>query len=319
MPIRKFIICAAVIGLLISCSRPKDPAPAGPSQSVLDLKAFRPEAEFTGRILFQSDLDGDNDIYVLTPDGLTRLTDNSWDDRYPRWSPDGQKIAFSANPRGSFDLYVMDAGGGSLEAITDTPEDELDVAWLPDGRALAYTRDARRMPGGDEATWAVDLGTRKAVEAVRGFRRSNGFPDISPISRGIAFTGKLLLGGWGIFLFDPGAGAVRELAKAGGACRPRFSRDGRKIVYVSGEADGKGDIWVMNADGGAKDRITSRGDTYDYFPSWSPDGTRIVFCSNARDKYADRGDWGLYLIGLADRRAVRLLDTPGRDVFPDWR
>ena len=319
MSVRTHILGAAVISLLVCCGGSKDSAPVSPSQAATDLATVRPETEFSGRILFQSDLDGDNEIYVLTADGLTKLTNNAWDDRYPRWSPDGKRIAFSANPRGNFDLFVMDPDGKNMEAVTDTPEDELDVAWVPDGNSLAFTRDARRLPGGDEATWTVDLASRRAVEAVPGFRRSNGLADISPATRGIVFTGKRRLGGWGIFYFDPRDGTVRELVKGGGACRPRFSPDGRKIVYVSSDADGKGDIWVMNADGSAQERITARDETYDYFPSWSPDGTQIVFCSNARDKYADRGDWGLYLVSLAGRNAVRLLDTPGRDVFPDWR
>jgi Tol biopolymer transport system component len=319
MRIRWLLTDAAIVGLLFGCGGPREPAPASPPRATTDLGRVRPETGFSGRILFQSDLDGDNEIYVLTAEGLTKLTDNAWDDRYPRWSPDGKRIAFSANPRGSFDLFVMDPDGKNPEAVTDTPEDELDVAWAPDGNSLVFTRDARRIPGGDEATWTIDLASRRTVEAVRGFHRSNGLADISPATRGIVFTGKRRLGGWGIFYFDPRDESVRELAKGGGACRPRFSPDGRKIVYVSSGADGKGDIWVMNADGSAQDRITARDDTFDYFPSWSPDGTQIVFCSNARDKYADRGDWGLYLISLAGREAVRLLDTAGRDVFPDWR
>jgi len=319
MKIGRFFWFAPVISLLVCSGGPKDPAPASPSQAETDLGTVRPEAAFSGRILFQSDLDGDNDIYVLTAEGLTKLTDNAWDDRFARWSPDGKRIAFSANPGGNFDLFVMDADGKNPGAVTDYPEDELDVAWTPDGNSLAFTRDARRTPGGDEATWTVDLASRRAVEAVRGFRRANGLADISPVSRGIVFTGKRLLGGWDVFFFDPRDESVRELTKGGDACRPRFSPDGRKIVYVSGSADGKGDIWIMNADGSAKERVTARDETYDYFPSWSPDGTQIVFCSNARDKYADRGDWGLYIVSLAGRNAVRLLDTPGRDVFPDWR
>jgi Tol biopolymer transport system component len=319
MRFRLILTGAAAVCLLMGCGGAKEPVPAATSQTSSDLGSARPEVSFSGSIVFQSDLDGDNEIYVLTSAGLKKLTDNAWDDRYPRWSPDGKRIAFSANPSGNFDLFVMGADGKSLAAVTSSPEDELDVAWSPDGSSLAFTRDATRLPGGDEATWKIDLASRQASEAVRGFRRSNGLPDISAVSQGIVFTGKRRLGGWDVFLFNPDDGSVRDLTEGGNACRGRFSPDGRKIVYVSGDSDGKGDIWVMNADGSAKVRLTARGETYDYFPSWSPDGSQVVFCSNARDKYADKGDWGLYLVGLADRRAVRLLDTPGRDVFPDWR
>lgn len=313
------LLCVILIGLLGSCGGTKEPTPVTPRSAATDLTSVRPEVGFSGRIVFQSDLDGDNEIYVLTADGLAQLTDNSWDDRYPRWSPDGRRIAFSANARGTFDLFVMGADGGPPEAVTNFPEDELEVTWSPDGSSLAFTRDAGRTSGGGEAIWSIDLGSRRAAETIPGFGRANGLPDISPVSRDIAFTGKRRLGGWDVFLYDPRDQRVRDLTKGGVACRARFSPDGRRMAYVSSEADGKGDIWVMEADGSAKERITARDDTYDYFPSWSPDGTQIVFGSNARDKYADRGDWALYLVNLSDRRVARLLDTPGRDVFPDWR
>ena len=310
---------AAVLGLLISCGGPKESAGEKPAGAEFRLEALRPEVPFSGRLLFQSDLDGDNDIYVLTAAGVSRLTDNAWDDRYPRWSPDGKRIAFSANPKGNFDIFVMDAAGGRPTAVADNPEDDLDVAWRPDGGGLFFSRSAGPAPRGESSTWTIDLASGRQSEAIPGFRRSNGLADVSPLTRDIAFTGKRLLGGWDVFLFEPGTGSVRDLTTGGDACRPRFSPDGRKIAYVSSAADGKGDIWLMNPDGSGQQRITDRSETYDYFPSWSPEGTRVVFCSNAKSKYADKGDWGLFIVDVRDGRVVRLLDTPGRDVFPDWR
>jgi Tol biopolymer transport system component len=316
----RFLWGIPVVALMAACGGAKEPAAPVRSAAQADVERLRPETKLEGRIVFQSDLDGDNDIYVLTAERLTKLTDNAWDDRYPRWSPDGRHIAFSANPKGNFDLFVMDADGAGLTAVTDSPEDELDVAWGPDGQALFFSRSAAGPASrGDSSTWTIDLASGRESEAIRGFRRSNGLADISPLSGDIAFTGKRLLGGWDVFLFDPRAGSVQGLTKGGDACRPRWSPDGRRIAFVSSAADGKGDIWLMSADGSGKTRITERSETYDYFPSWSPDGTRIVFCSNARDKYADKGDWGLYIVDVRDHRVARLLDTPGRDVFPDWR
>jgi Tol biopolymer transport system component len=318
--IRGFLLGVSIITLLIGCGGPKERAAPVRPPAAPDLQSLRPETALAGRIVFQSDLDGDNDIYLLTTDRLIKLTDNAWDDRYPRWSPDGRRIAFSANPKGNFDIFVMDADGIGLTAVTDSPEDELDVAWGPDGKAIFFSRSAAGPASrGESSTWTIDLASGRQSEAIPGFRRSNGLADISPLSNSIAFTGKRLFGGWDVFLFDPRAGSVQALTKGGDACRARFSPDGGRIAYVSSAADGKGDVWVMNADGSGKTRITERSETYDYFPSWSPDGTRIVFCSNARDKYADRGDWGLYIVDVRDHSVVRVLDTPGRDVFPDWR
>jgi Tol biopolymer transport system component len=314
----RWIGSVAVIAVLTACGGPKNAAAPYRGSAGGGPEGLRPEVAFSGQIVFQSDLDGHDKIYLLSTAGLKKLTDNAWDNRYPRWSPDGRRIAFSADPKGNFDIFIMDADGGRPLAVTSSPEDDLAVAWGPDGKTLFFARSKGATSRGESSVWKIDLDGGRESRAIPGFRRSHGLGDVSPLTRDIAFTGRRLLGGWDVFLSDPRGGSIKELTKGGRACRPRFSPDGRKIAFVSSEADGKGDIWVMNADGSSPERITEGNDTYDYFPSWSPDGSRIVFCSNAGTKYADKGDWGLYIVDVRDHSIVRLLDTPGRDVFPDW-
>src|ERR1700730_6853954 len=54
------------------------------------------------------------DIWVASENGadVERLTDNKARDIYPRFSPDGQWIAFSSNRAGNYDVYVIPAAGG---------------------------------------------------------------------------------------------------------------------------------------------------------------------------------------------------------------
>src|SRR6476619_6906544 len=62
-----------------------------------------------GRIAFNSDRDGNNEIYVMSPDGtgVTRLTNEIAWDCCPAWSPDGTKIAFVSYRDGNNELYLM--------------------------------------------------------------------------------------------------------------------------------------------------------------------------------------------------------------------
>ena len=79
------------------------------------------------RIAFQSNRDGDFDIWVMNADGtgVEQLTDDpAIDDpafdSAPAWSPDGSRIAFQSNRDGDFEIYTMPAVGGQATQLTTT-------------------------------------------------------------------------------------------------------------------------------------------------------------------------------------------------------
>jgi Tol biopolymer transport system component len=304
--------------LLLFCCQGRKQAPAPGENSGADLRGLQTAVPIPGRIVFQSDMDGDNEIYLTEGREVRKLTDNAREDCYPRWSPDGKKIAYTANPDGNFDIFVMDDQGRDVVQLTATPINEAGVAWSPDGKSLAFSEEVKKPLGRQSRLWIMDLSTKQKRRLIPEFSGSHMLPDFSPRSPRLGFTGKGTFG-WDVFLYDLEALSIQELTKGGRSCRPRFSPDGQMIAYVSDQADGKGDIWIMAADGRNPERITERDEAYDYFPSWSPDGREIVFCSNFKDKYAEKGEWGLYLANLNDKSVVLLFDSPGKDVFPDWR
>jgi Tol biopolymer transport system component len=56
----------------------------------------------------------------------------------PRWSPDGQQIAFDSRPAGNADIYVMSAEGGKPRPVTLEPSHEVLASWSRDGRWLYF-------------------------------------------------------------------------------------------------------------------------------------------------------------------------------------
>jgi hypothetical protein len=86
-----------------------------------------------GKIAFVSDRDGNQEIYVMNPDGsgVTRLTNNAAHDVYPAWSPDGSKIAFTSNRDGNWEIYVMNADGSGATRLTDNGAADFAFDWQP--------------------------------------------------------------------------------------------------------------------------------------------------------------------------------------------
>ena len=105
-------------------------------------------------------------------------------------------------------------------------------------------------------------------------------------------------------LTDPSSPGV----DASGDTSPAWSPDGREIAFASsgdavGEDQRKVEIYVMNADGGEKRRLT-QDDVYDATPAWSPDGRRLAFAHTSGPGTEDAG--------RRDRRDERGRDGPKR-------
>ncbi|MGQ9470757.1 MAG: TolB family protein [Candidatus Aminicenantales bacterium] len=298
----------------LACSR-EQKTEAEPSSGVSpSLEARIP---FEGKIFFQSDMDGDNEIYLLTKNGLNKITDNNWQDEFPRVSPDGKWVAFSSNRYGNYDIFVMAVDGSRLKRLTASPYDEGELSWSPDGKKIVFTEERKRTFGRSYTLWSVDLSTGERKRMLESFSGSGALPDFSRQSGLLTFTGKKTLG-WDVYVVNLGKTEAVNLTKNGQTCRSRFSKDGGLLVYVSHEADGKGEIYIIQPDGQRKTRLTERPATFDYFPAWSPDGRFVVFCSNSKDMYAEKGDWDLYLVEVATKKVQLLFAGPGRDVFPEW-
>jgi hypothetical protein len=91
---------------------------------------------------------GSNDLYVwdFEKKVLTKLTNDSYDDRDPSWSPDGKKIVFSSDRTpfgndGYYNLFVYDIESQKIEYLTYGRNNYYSPEWSPDGKALLFTTD----------------------------------------------------------------------------------------------------------------------------------------------------------------------------------
>jgi TolB protein len=103
------------------------------------------------------------EIYVMNADGtgLTRLTFDSYEERAPAWSPDGEHIVFMARigTRGAnigqkFEICIMNADGTNLVRLTDNALFDATPTWSPDGQKIVFHRTNPPIE-----IWTVDADT----------------------------------------------------------------------------------------------------------------------------------------------------------------
>ena len=144
----------------------------------------------------------------------------------PRWSPDGQQLAFFGHPPGEpSHIYVIPAAGGVPELVYRRETNLADPSWSPDGRSLLFGENALSNQG--SAVYLLDMKTRNASK----LPGSDGLfsPRWSPNGR---YVVAITLDSLRFMLFDFTTRQWTELAQAKGFMGfPNWSRDGRSLYF----------------------------------------------------------------------------------------
>jgi dipeptidyl aminopeptidase/acylaminoacyl peptidase len=264
---------------------------------------FAPQWSPDGRqLLYALDLDGGElyDLICWQPDAdggeHRNLTPETPDAILPgfRWSPDGRQIAFISDRGGTFDTYVMPAGGGPARPVLSLPSPDLQVRWSPDGQWLAVVTE------GKVQQWRAiivpaDGGAPRPIEAGGAGDGPLCAREVcwSPDGRQIAFASDQG-GRWQIGLYELASGRVTWLEGGEGDQEsPTWSPDGRQLACVGRQGPR---TWVAVLDLASASHVAYEvGAGVHHAPSFTPDGERLVVVF---DNPAHPGD--LWLLSLAD-------------------
>ncbi|MGD2205535.1 MAG: hypothetical protein PVH17_02035, partial [Anaerolineae bacterium] len=261
------------------------PAPAAPAARPAAPEAL--DAYAGGQIAFTSYRDGNNEVFIMDADGSNQvnLSNNpTFEEGQPALGPYG-RVAFISNRDGNFEIYVMDGDGGNQTRLTNSAGDEGWIDWSPDGSRLVFIYN-------EGTTWRLETinadGTGRTVLLENSQDEDIYDATWSPDGSTIAFFWAASLSP-GVYTI-PAAGGDETYLDLGAAEEPAWSPDGTKLAvtlvdYISMQS------WIYVTDlAGANPVRVSPGSSFtiqngqrtggDNWPSWSPDGRRIIYASD---------------------------------------
>jgi len=187
---------------------------------------------------------GKKHVFSLPAEGGSpkRVLLDPMDQLQPRWSPDGQQIAFHSDEAGDDrNIWVVPAEGGPARRLTESQSWEILPHWSPDGRQILFTMlSFEGVPGS---------GVSRSICAV-------------PAEGGAVRT-----------VVEDATIAMTNLYQT-------WSPDSREIVFASNKT-GNEEIWITSIEEGRPRRLTNHP-ANDRFPDWSPDGHWILFISDRK-------------------------------------
>ena len=266
------------------------------------VKLLRYPSYYKGKVTF-SFL---GDIWIASENGTAaeRLTDNTAREIYPRFSPDGQWIAFSSNRDGNYDVFVIPTAGGTPRQLTFHSADDNVVGWTPDSKRVVFssTRGNGAFPtiptlweisrdgGGIETPLNTDWGA---------------WASYSPDGKKLAFTrhpapwsrkhyrGSYAADLWVEDLASTTFAHLGDPDYKGNMLWPMYAASG-EIYFVSNETSSEksikfggpevmksiNNIWKISDKGGKPVQVTHHEDGNLFFPNISADGRTIVYEEN---------------------------------------
>jgi dipeptidyl aminopeptidase/acylaminoacyl peptidase len=191
----------------------------------------------------------------------------------PRWSPEGDRLAFEAVDATAKDpklqLYVLPMTGGESRKLTDAPNGVEQFAWGPNGQEIAYVtsdepenkkeiekhNDAFEVHDNDYLAKGPETPSHLWIVAAEGGK-----------------TRRLTSGAWSLAKSAPPSSPASPI---------HWSPDGKSLLFTRQEHPEFGDadqttLQILDVESGAIRKLTTH-EKFESFGVFSPDGSRVAY------------------------------------------
>jgi len=284
-----------------------------------------PDAKWIAYTVSTPDLEANHsvrDIWLVpTTAGEPRQLTRSGSDTRPRWSPDGQKLAFISARNGTPQIYWIALTGGEATRLTSLSTGADNELWSPDGHTLAFIssvypdchddacnsqRDAAKEKSKVKAHIYEKLLYRHWTEWSDG-KRSHLF--VTAAAADSTNAPRDLTSGANYDVPPFNEGAPEAIA---------FSPDGKELAFTANADKDEalstnGDLFTVPASGATEPKRITTNPGNDWGPAYSPDGKWIAYRAQLQGGYeADR--WRLMLYDRQTAKSINRTEDFDRSV-----